>query len=35
MKILIKISLRFAPKGPINNIPTFTDAYIRHSAAMS
>ena len=45
--ISIKISLKFVPKGPINNIPAlvqaitwtndgyFTDAYLRHSASMS
>ena len=44
--ILIKISLKFVPKGPIDIIPAlvqiiwtkdgyFTDAYMRHSASMS
>ena len=45
--ILIRISLKFVPKGPINNIPTrrqafiwtndglLTDTYMRHSASMS
>ena len=41
----IKMSLKFIPKGPINNIPAlvqqaiiwnnFTDACMRHSASMS
>ena len=41
LRILIKMSLNFVPKGPINNIPAlvqilaFTDAYMRHSASMS
>ena len=40
--ILITISLKFVPKGPINNIPLsgpmmalFTGVYMRHSASMS
>ena len=45
--ITIKISLKFVPEGPINNIPAlvqimawrrpgqFTDAYMRHPASMS
>ena len=45
--ISIKISLKFVPEGPINNIPAlvqimawrwpgqFTDAYMRHQASMS
>ena len=47
VSISIKISLKFVPKGQINNIPTrrqaiiwtkdgkFTDAYMCHSASMS
>ena len=46
VSIAIKISLKFVPKGPINNIPTlvqiiwtnggqFSDAYMRHSASVS
>ena len=43
----MKISLKFVPEGPINNIPAlvqivawhrpgyFTDAYMRHPASMS
>ena len=42
--ILIIISVKFVPRGPINNIPTLVqvmawrrpgDAYMRHSASMS
>ena len=41
--ISIKISLKFVPQGPINNIPAlvqimvtqFNDAYMHHSASMS
>ena len=40
---MLKFSLKFVPKGPINNIPDIiwtndglvTDAYIRNSASMS
>ena len=37
ISISIKISLKFVPKSPIDNIPDgyFTDAYMRHSASMS
>ena len=46
VRISIKISLKFVPKSPIDNIPAlfeiiwsnggkFTDAYMRRSASMS
>ena len=39
VRISIKISMKFVPKGPVNNIWTnavlFTDANMRHSASMS